>query len=73
MWRIQIDPIQWDINITLTNRDIMHHHMLLGREAMAKLLANPGEGSAVVVVAGGALTLEAFWMYAWLISNWAHF
>jgi len=40
---IQIGFNKWEIDITLTNRDIMHHRMLLGREAMAKLLVNPAK------------------------------
>ncbi len=40
---IQIGHMQWDIDITLTNRDIMNHRMLLGREAMTKLLVNPAK------------------------------
>ena len=32
---------KWDIDITLTNRDIMHHRMLLGRAAMAQVLVDP--------------------------------
>ena len=42
---IQIGPMQWDIDITLTNRDIMNHRMLLGREAMAKLLVSPAKSN----------------------------
>ncbi len=38
---IQIGGHRWDIDITLTNRDIMHHRMLLGREAMSSMLVNP--------------------------------
>jgi len=30
-----------EIEITLTNRDIMHHRMLLGREAMNSMLVKP--------------------------------
>ena len=40
---IQIGPKVWDINITLTNRDIMHHRMLLGREAMGQVMVNPSK------------------------------
>lgn len=38
---IHIGSQQWDINITLTNRDIMKHRMLLGREAMKHILVDP--------------------------------
>ena len=38
---IQIGDYAWEIDITLTNRDIMHHRMLLGRKAMSKLLVSP--------------------------------
>lgn len=38
---IEIGGSSWEIDITLTNRDIMKHRMLLGREAMSKLLVNP--------------------------------
>jgi len=38
---IQIGDCIWDIDITLTNRDIMHHRMLLGRMAMDGFLVNP--------------------------------
>lgn len=38
---IKIGEYVWDIDITLTNRNIMHHRMLLGREAMGKLLVHP--------------------------------
>jgi ribosomal protein S6--L-glutamate ligase len=47
---IQIGSVKWDINITLTNRDIMNHRMLLGREAMAKLLVNPSRSYCQGVV-----------------------
>lgn len=40
---IQIGSKVWDINITLTNRDIMHHRMLLGREAMRSIVVNPSK------------------------------
>ena len=40
---IQIGSFIWDIDITLTNRDIMHHRMLLGRKAMSALLVDPGK------------------------------
>jgi hypothetical protein len=38
---ITIGGRTWDIDITLTNRDIMNHRMLLGREAMQELLVYP--------------------------------
>lgn len=38
---IQIGDYMWDINITLTNRDIMNHRMLIGREAMSDLIVDP--------------------------------
>ena len=38
---ILIGNKQWDINITLTNRDLMKHRMLLGRQAMNNFLINP--------------------------------
>ncbi len=38
---IQIGQMQWEIDITLTNRDIMNHRMLLGRSAMNNLLVCP--------------------------------
>jgi ribosomal protein S6--L-glutamate ligase len=38
---IKIGKNVWDIDITLTNRDIMHHRMLLGRAAMGALLVDP--------------------------------
>ena len=40
---IKIGNHIWDIEITLTNRDIMHHRMLLGRTAMLNLLVNPSK------------------------------
>lgn len=40
---IQIGNLAWDIDITLTNRDIMHHRMLLGREAMSSLIVDPSK------------------------------
>ncbi len=39
---IKISNHYWDIDITLTKRDIMRYRMLLGREAMKSLLVNPG-------------------------------
>ncbi len=38
---IKIGKCIWDIDITLTNRDIMHHRMLLGRAAMTNVLVDP--------------------------------
>jgi ribosomal protein S6--L-glutamate ligase len=38
---IQIGQFSWNIDITLTNRDIMNYRMLLGREAMNTLLVSP--------------------------------
>ena len=40
---IQIRDCIWEVDITLTNRDIMHHRMLLGREAMNNLLIDPSK------------------------------
>jgi len=40
---IKIGLDHWDIDITLTKRDIMRYRMLLGREAMKSLLVNPGK------------------------------
>ncbi len=40
---IKIGHHYWDIDITLTKRDIMRYRMLLGREAMKSLLVNPGK------------------------------
>ncbi|GAB4163542.1 MAG: ATP-dependent zinc protease [Rickettsiaceae bacterium] len=40
---IQIGEYKSSIDITLTNRDIMHHRMLLGRTAMKDVLINPSE------------------------------
>jgi ribosomal protein S6--L-glutamate ligase len=41
--QIKIADKIWDIDITLTNRDIMHHRMLLGREAMGFMLVDPSQ------------------------------
>ena len=38
---IQIGNQIWDIETTLTNRDIMNHRMLLGRKAMQDILVHP--------------------------------
>jgi ribosomal protein S6--L-glutamate ligase len=38
---IEIGGMTWEIDITLTNRDIMRHRMLLGRSAMSRLLVDP--------------------------------
>jgi ribosomal protein S6--L-glutamate ligase len=38
---IKIGSLICDIDITLTNRDIMNYRMLIGREAMSNLLLNP--------------------------------
>lgn len=38
---ISIGDKSWPINVTLTNRDIMKHRMLLGREAMKHILIDP--------------------------------
>ena len=40
---ITIGNHHWDIEITLTKRDIMHHRMLLGREAMNLILVDPSK------------------------------
>lgn len=40
---IEIRGVSWQIEVTLTNRDVMGFRMLLGREAMrAHLLVDPG-------------------------------
>src|SRR3989304_2083100 len=38
---IQIGGLRQNIYITLTNRDFMSYHMLLGREAMRSLIVDP--------------------------------
>ncbi len=38
---IKIGNYVWDIEITLTQRDIMLHRMILGREAMKSVLIDP--------------------------------
>ena len=48
---IEIGSLTWDIDITLTNRDIMRHRMLLGREAMSKLLVDPTSSYCQGVIA----------------------
>ena len=40
---IQLGARVWSIDITLTNRDIMRHRMLLGREAMENVLVDPSK------------------------------
>jgi len=40
---IEIGEYSWEIEITLTKRDIMHHRMLLGREAMNHMLIDPSK------------------------------
>lgn len=40
---IKVGNYAWDIEITLTKRDIMHHRMLLGREAMSLMLIDPSK------------------------------
>jgi ribosomal protein S6--L-glutamate ligase len=40
---IRIGDYAWEIEITLTKRDIMHHRMLLGREAMSVMLIDPAK------------------------------
>jgi ribosomal protein S6--L-glutamate ligase len=40
---IKIGAHYWDIDITLTKRDIMRHRMLLGREAMNSILVDPSK------------------------------
>lgn len=40
---IKIGDHYWDIDITLTKRDIMCYRMLLGREAMKYLLVSPSK------------------------------
>jgi len=40
--RIQVGDIEWDVEVTLTNRDSMGFRMLLGREAMSgRILVDP--------------------------------
>jgi hypothetical protein len=41
--RIKIGNYESEIDITLTNRDIMKYRMLLGRRAMKNMLINPGQ------------------------------
>ena len=40
---IKIGVYYWDIDITLTKRDIMRHRMLLGREAMNSIMVDPSK------------------------------
>ncbi len=40
---IRIGEKYWDIEVTLTNRDIMSYRMLLGREAMRFLIVEPAK------------------------------
>ncbi len=40
---VKIGEVTWDIDVTLTNRDIMHHRMLLGRDAMKDFLVDPSK------------------------------
>ena len=40
---IKIGSHYWDIDITLTKRDIMNYRMLLGREAMNFILVDPSK------------------------------
>lgn len=40
---LQIQDMRWDIEITLTNRDVMGFRMLLGRQAMrGRFVVDPG-------------------------------
>lgn len=40
---ITIGNFTWDIDMTLTNRDIMNHRMLIGRRAMQNILIDPSK------------------------------
>ena len=41
---VELDDVQWQIELTLTNRDVMGFRMLLGRQAVRKrFLVNPGK------------------------------
>ncbi len=41
---IELDGLQWQIELTLTNRDVMGFSMLLGRQAVRdRFLVNPGK------------------------------
>ncbi len=47
---IKIGEYMWEIDVTLTNRDIMRHRMLLGRQAMKNFLVNPSKSYCQGVV-----------------------
>ena len=41
---VELDSVQWQIELTLTNRDVMGFRMLLGRQAIRdQFLINPGK------------------------------
>ena len=41
---VELDCLQWQIELTLTNRDVMGFRMLLGRQAVRdRFLVNPGK------------------------------
>jgi hypothetical protein len=42
--KVKLGSYQWDIELTLTNRDVMGFRMLLGRQAVKdRFLVNPGQ------------------------------
>lgn len=43
MTPISIGDRKWDIEVTLTNRDIMNYRMLLGRKAMKDFIIDPAK------------------------------
>ena len=41
---VELDGVQWQIELTLTNRDVMEFRMLLGRQAIRdRFLVDPGK------------------------------
>ena len=41
---VELDGVQWQIELTLTNRDVMGFRMLLGRQAIRnRFLVDPGQ------------------------------
>ncbi|WP_432737913.1 ATP-dependent zinc protease family protein [Maridesulfovibrio sp. FT414] len=53
--RIILGELEWDIELTLTNRDSMRFRMLLGRSAMEELLVVDPAGSYVLGRKKGSL------------------
>ena len=52
--RMHLGSHDWDIEVTLTNRDSMGYRMLLGREAMRdRMMAGGGEGGMGDPPSGG--------------------